>query len=55
MFSVHVLSFVVCPSECGVTVNQKDVSYYILNKTKNKKVRKTTNKEKPELPIENKS
>ena len=24
--------FIVCPSDCDVTVNQKYVSYYILNK-----------------------
>jgi len=28
-----VISFVVCPSDCGVTVDQRYVSYYILNKT----------------------
>jgi hypothetical protein len=35
-----VLSFVVCPSDSVATVNQKYVSYYILIKTKHKKIRK---------------
>ena len=35
-----VLSFVVCPSDSVATENQKYVSYYILIKTKNKKIRK---------------
>ena len=34
MFVVHVLSFVVCPSDCGVTVNQMHMLYYIINKKK---------------------
>ena len=28
-----VISFVVCPSDCGVAVNQKYVSYYIVIKS----------------------
>jgi hypothetical protein len=34
------LSFVVCPADCGVTVNQKYVSYNILNTTKCVKIKK---------------
>jgi hypothetical protein len=44
MFIVHVLSFVVCPSDCGVTVNQMYVLHYILNTTE-----KQEKKEKHEL------
>ena len=40
MFSVHVLSFVVCPSDCGVTVNQMYVLYYILNTTEKQEIKK---------------
>ena len=35
-----VFSFVVFPSESVASVNQKYVSYYILIKTKHKKIRK---------------
>jgi hypothetical protein len=35
-----VLSFAVCPSDSAATENQKYVSYYILVKTKHKKIRK---------------
>ena len=35
-----VLSFVVCPSDCGVTVDQKYVSYNILNTIKCVKIKK---------------
>jgi hypothetical protein len=42
MFIVDVLSFVDCPSDCGVTVNQMYVLHYILNTTeKQEKKRKT--------------
>jgi len=41
MFVVHVLSFVVCPSDCGVTVNQMYVLYYILNTTEKQEIKKT--------------
>ena len=35
-----VLSFVVCPADCGVTVNQKYVSYSMLNSIKFVKIKK---------------
>jgi hypothetical protein len=41
MFSVHVLSFVVCPSDCGATVNQMHVLYYIINTTEKQEIKKT--------------
>ena len=35
-----VLSFVVCPADCGVAVNQKYVSYSMLNSIKFVKIKK---------------
>ena len=35
-----VLSFVICPAECGVNVDQKYVSYNILNTIKCVKIKK---------------
>jgi hypothetical protein len=40
MFIVHVLSFVVCLSDCGVTVNQMHMLYYIINTTEKQEIRR---------------
>ena len=42
MFIVHVLSFVVCSSDCGVSVNQMYMLFYIINTTEKQEIKKNT-------------